>query len=156
MSEQEIRNKESQRAHDAAVRLIADSRFCMEDWRVVINPFAEQNDCIPHSLGELFPDIVARHENEVVALGEVETEESVRDAEAAEWLELGRLCSRLYLFVPEGSEKAAADLIRKHGIACAGLRTYALNPDDTVSVESVSIPNGHNHKPDHPWWANLG
>ena len=150
------RNADSQRVHDMAVRLIADDRFAVQDWKVVTNPASEQNDSVEHVGFHHVPDIVARHEQQVVALGEVETLESISDEEAAQWVQLGRLCSRLYLFVPHGTEHVAAELIEKHGVCCAGLRAYSFAEDNTLSIESVHIPNGHSKWNDHEWWSDLG
>ena len=156
MTGKATRNTESQRVHDIVVKLIADHRFDVGDWKIVINPAAESNDAIEHDDGLICADIVARFGDDVVALGEVETAESVSDEEVAQWLELAHVCSRLYLFVPEGSEQVAAELIEKHGVRCAGLRAYALRDDDTVSVQSVFVRNGHSKWNDHPWWMNVG
>jgi hypothetical protein len=150
------RNPHSQRIHDMAVRLIAGDRFAVEDWKVAINPAAEQNDSIEHVDRHLIPDIIARHEGGIVALGEVETHESISEEEVAQWVQLGQLCSRLYLFVPHGTEQTAAELIVRHGVSCAGLRAYSLGEDNTLSIESVHIPNGHFKANDHEWWSNIG
>jgi hypothetical protein len=150
------RNAESQRVHDTAVRLIADHRFQIADWNVMTNPAAEQNDWLEHVDSRVYPDIIARHDDEVVALGEVETSESISDEEAAQWLQLGQLCSRLYLFVPQGTEHEAAKLIQKHGVCCAGLRAYSLTEDNAIAFESLHVPNGHSKWNDHPWWSNVG
>jgi hypothetical protein len=150
------RDADSQRVHDMAVRLIADDRFAIQDWKVITNPAAEQNDSIEHVGFHVIPDIVARHKSEVVALGEVETFESISDEEAAQWVQLGQLCPRLYLFVPHGTERIAAELIEKHGVCCAGLRAYSFAGDNKLSIESVHISNGHSRWTDHEWWSNIG
>lgn len=150
------RNPHSQRIHDTAVRLIAGDRFAVEDWNVAINPAAEQNDSIEHTGCQVIPDIVARHDGGIVALGEVETHESISDEEVAQWLQLGQLCSRLYLFVPHGTEQTAAELIARHGVSCAGLRAYSLADDNSLSIESVHIPYEHFKMNDPEWWSNIG
>ena len=146
----ETRNAESQRAHDDAVILIAGSRFSISDWNVVVS---EAADACGHPVSA---DIIARLGDEIVALGEVETKESVSEEEVAQWLELGRLCSRLYLFVPAGTQRAAAELIENHGVTCAGLRAYAIGDDNTITIETVSVSNGHSKWNDHLWWMSIG
>ncbi|MDO8585730.1 MAG: hypothetical protein Q7T82_01705 [Armatimonadota bacterium] len=155
MNGKEIRNAESQRAHDDVVKLIAGSRFNVGDWSVVVDAAAEA-EAVRDDGDPVCADIIAKVGDEIIALGEVETKESVSDEEAAQWLELGRLCSRLYLFVPEGTERTAAELIAKHGVRCAGLRAYAIGENKTISVESVSISNGHSRWNDHAWWMSIG
>ncbi|MDO8683816.1 MAG: hypothetical protein Q7N50_10085 [Armatimonadota bacterium] len=150
------RDAESQRAHDEAVRLIADHRFGLTDWSVGINPVAEQNHPIGDNGTPAYPDIVARCDDGIVAIGEVETSESISEEEAHQWRELARLCGRLYLFVPEGMEDEAARLIEDHQIHCAGLRTYSIKNSETVLIESVPMSNGRAKWNDHPWWTNLG
>lgn len=156
MSGKYVRNPESQRAHDEAVRLIASERFGLDDWEVTVNPGDELNDCVGENGSSVYPDIVARHAEEIVALGEIETVESISEAEALEWKKLGGLCSRMYLFVPEGTQDTVVELIERHNVHCAGLRIYSLEDDNTLRVESVCMPNGRSHRSDHPWWMSLG
>jgi hypothetical protein len=155
LSGENIRDQESQRLHDEAVRLIADHRFCVAEWNVSVNPASEQNDGVADGKAAVYPDIVAREGENIVALGEIETTESVSEAEVAQWLELGALCPRMYLFVPEGTEHVVEELIHKHGVHCAGLRTYTLDKN-AIRIQSVSMRNGRSKWDNHRWWRNLG
>jgi hypothetical protein len=150
------RSDDSQRQHDAAVRMIADDRFNVDEWDVTVNPSREENAAMVYGGAAVYPDIVARHDDQIVAVGEVETHESLSDAEVEQWRAFGGSCPRLYLFVPEGAQDLATDLIRRHSISCAGLRTYALGKKDAIRIESVSVQDA-GIKPDtHPWWRDLG
>ena len=156
MSSKNRRTEHSQRFHDTATRLIADRRFGIPEWDVVTNPALEENAALHGPEAVAYPDIVARDDHGVIAIGEVETHETICDDSAAQWREFGELCPRLYLFVPEGTEEAVAELLDKHSICCAGLRTYSLDGDSEVEVESIRISNGHFAREDHPWWLSLG
>ena len=150
------RGEESQHAHDIATSLIARHRFGIDDWDVAINPALEENVAVEGAEVVAYPDIVARDASGVIAIGEIETADSISEEAAAQWRKFGELCPRMYLFVPEGTEQAVVELLDNHSICCAGLRTYSLDEDGGVEVESVHIVNGHPPKDDHPWWSRLG
>ena len=156
MSPESTRDERSQAAHDIAVKLIAEERFDIPEWQVALNPASERNEALVNGQFALYPDIVAKHAEEIVAVGEIETPESVCDAEADQWRALGESCPRMYLFVPEGMEEVAAYLIEKYGVSCAGLRKYSIGPDNDLRVESVAISDGRVGFDNHPWWRRLG
>lgn len=130
--------------HDQVVCEIAANRFGLDEWTVFTRA-AENGDSVA--------DIVATHRQEVVAIGEVETG-AICDERARRWKSLGESCVRFYLYVPEGLERKAAELIVKHGVSCAGLRSYKLN--GKLEVKSVHIEDAMFKSDDHPWWLALG
>lgn len=156
MSSRRVRDERSQTAHDNAVRLIANHRFRVGEWAVAVNPASETNDHVFDGETHVYPDIVARHAEEVVAIGEVETLESISEEEVTQWLKWGEICPRLYLFVPQGTEDVVAELLTRHKVRCAGLRTYELPDDGSIEVNSIAMPNGHSMADEHPWWSTVG
>ena len=141
-----IRPENEQQLHDAAINKVAESRFAVEDWQLTLN--------IGHYSNSQ-PDIVASSDGQVVAVGEIETSATVSEQHAEQWVSFGEFCPRFYLFVPEGTESAAARLLDEYKIACAGLRCYSHSGDD-VSVRSVPFRNGNCSADDHLWWQDLG
>jgi hypothetical protein len=140
------RRPDEQRAHDEAVVKLAEARFAIDGWEVTTN--------VGDGGGEA-ADIVAVNDGRVVAIGEVETSESVSDGEAEQWKRFGQASPRFYLFVPEGCESAAAELLDTHEVACAGLRCYSYS-NGQIRVKSVEYRNGRCRPDDHPWWQSLG
>ena len=130
--------------HDKIVSEVANTRFDIDGWQVVT-----ENG---HRNGS--PDITAISQDILVAVGEVETQETISDERALKWKAWGDSCVRFYLYVPEGAEGEAIRLISKHRIACAGLRSYSQN--GKLEVNSVPMDNVHCKEDDHPWWVEIG
>jgi hypothetical protein len=137
---------EEQVLHDQVVLGVAETRFSFDDWSVVANTLSDTDDIIP--------DIVAEHSRQVVAIGEVETFDTVSEERALYWKSLGQSCPRFYIFIPEGSEKEAIKLISKHKIECAGLRSYRLNGH--LEIRSIHLDDVICREDDHPWWQAIG
>ncbi|MBI2842289.1 MAG: hypothetical protein HYX78_02705 [Armatimonadetes bacterium] len=136
--------------HDQLVREIAELRFGLDNWEIVTNTDSRKRDGIEAAL----PDIVARCNSSVVALGTVETEETVSDDRATTWKTIGESCARFYLYIPEGAERETVLLIKKHRVLCAGLRSYSLN--GKLEVNPVHVDGVECGEDDHPWWVALG
>ena len=132
--------------HDQVVLGVAETRFSLDDWCVVTNTLSDTDDIIP--------DILAENSQNVVAIGDVETFDTVSEERALYWKSLAQSCPRFYLFIPEGSEKEAVQLITKHKIECAGLRSYKLNGH--LEIRSIHLDNIESREDDHPWWQSIG
>lgn len=141
-----LHNTAEQVTHGQLVDLIAASRFNLDDWEV-------KTDCEPN--GKCQADIIAEIDGQLVALGEVETENTVTDARAVEWKKFCESCSRFYLFAPEGTEERVIELIEKYQVECAGLRCYSID-GSKLNVRSIPLCNGHSRCSDHTWWNDLG
>lgn len=124
---------------------IAKSRFNLDDWHITINP---------RLLDGQVPDIVAKHSDDVVAVGAVETLAHHFNDRVSHWKSFGESCARFYLFVPEGTEHSAAELLREHEVSCAGLRSYSVNGQ--VDIKSVHLDDVSHKEDEHPWWSALG
>ncbi len=141
------RSDESQARHDRAVELIARERFDGVGWRVHTNPGDERNSGVPvdperrgrtgvlhvpdpreaPAEGEvLYPDIVCENvlTLEPTVIAEVETEETVNEAEQAQWEKLAALGPTLHVYVPESHADEARSLLS--GRSGVLLRTYRL------------------------------
>lgn len=131
--------------HELMVDAVVKSRFNLDGWNVTTNPRSE-NDNVP--------DIVAKNQDEVVATGVVETSSTISEERALQWKLFGKSCVRFYIFVPEGAEETAADLITKYKVECAGLRCYSMNGH--LDVKPVYLKEISCRDDDHTWWLSLG
>ncbi len=129
--------------HDSVVNGVAETRFGLDGWSVTANT----DDCNT-------PDIVARNMERVVAIGEVETGDTLTDQRAQQWKEFGQSCPRFYLYVPKGTERLAKELIAAHKVECAGLRAFEMNGH--LEVRSIYIENPICRDDNHPWWTSAG
>lgn len=131
-------------AHDEVVRDIATNRFGLDEWTISTHTGMTSGAT---------PDIVATNSDQVVAVGEIETG-PVCDERARKWKAFGESCARFYLYVPEASVKEAAELIAKHNVMCAGLRTFQYN--GKLEIKPVYLEDVRIKEEDHPWWMGLG
>ncbi|MEN6371109.1 MAG: hypothetical protein ABFD64_03765 [Armatimonadota bacterium] len=139
-----------QTTHDLAVSRLADSRFCIDDWTVRTNTCSKPG----YIFESATPDIVAECDGRVVAIGEVETMETISQERAEQWKSFGETCVRFYIYVPEGAEETTARLIAKHKVMCAGVRSYSLNEEN--ETKRVDLDQVCCNTDDHPWWLSLG
>jgi hypothetical protein len=85
-----------------------------------------------------YPDIVAVKDKTVVAIGEVETEESVNEEEARQWISYAAFKINFYLYVPKSKVSDAVNLIKSKKIGVAGLRSYEY-VDNKLVVTNIQI-----------------
>jgi hypothetical protein len=136
--------------HEMITCEIAKSRFNIDDWHITTNSRISEN----HGTDTFVPDIVARHSDDIVAIGSVEIHTTPLDDRVGHWKNFGESCPRFYLFVPEGTELSAAELIKQHKISCAGLRSYSVNGH--VDIKSVHLDDVLHREDEHPWWSAIG
>jgi len=75
-----------------------------------------------------YPDLILRNHGFVMAVMEVETEESVTPEKAVEWKTLSGLGAKLIIMVPNSMKSKALDLLWKAGIADkASVGSYGIN-----------------------------
>ena len=139
-----------QTLHDLIVDQVAQARFGIDDWDVATNTSPDNRE-LPN---KILPDITARSHNKVVAVGEVETHDTITEERAKQWKSFGSSCVRFYLYVPQGAEEETMRLISKHQVECAGLRSYSMN--GRLSLNPVYLDNSLCRDDDHPWWNTLG
>jgi len=136
--------------HDRIVNEVARARFGLDGWNVTTNGVSSGE-----KTGDVdVPDVIATSDSRIVAIGEVETLETISDKRALRWQSFGESCVRFYLYIPDGAEDEAIRLIRKHGVHCAGLRSYSLN--GKLDLRQVRLTNVPLTDDDHPWWLTLG
>jgi len=63
-----------------------------------------------------YPDMILGNHGHVLALLEVETEESISDERATYWKQLSKTGTKLILLVPEHAKSKVTDLLWKNGI----------------------------------------
>lgn len=141
---------DSQTIHDLAVSRLADSRFRLDGWTVRTNTCSKAG----YIFESATPDIVAESQGQTVAIGEVETLETISPERAEQWKSFSESCVRFYIYVPEGAEETATRLIAEHNVVCAGLRSYSLN--GKIEVRQIDLDGVCCKSDDHPWWLSIG
>lgn len=139
-----------QNAHDLAINRLAATRFNLDGWNVKTNTCSKPG----YIYESATPDIIAESHDKIVAIGEVETLETLSPERALQWKSFGESCVRFYIYVPEGAEMIASRLIAEHKVECAGLRCYSLNGKADVRQIHLDLQNCPTD--DHPWWISIG
>ena len=137
-----VRPVREQLEHDRIIRLL-EAQW-RRKYKVEANPGDERNAAVKVGSSTLYPDLVLTEEGgrKPRAIVEVETGESVNHLEAmAQWANLARSRSSLYLFVPAGSVETARRLATDHQIELSELWTY-LVIGDQVRFSVVFGNNG--------------
>ena len=109
-----VRPVREQLEHDRIIRLL-EAKW-RRKFKVDANPGDERNAGVKVPAGTLFPDLILTEEGgrKPKALVEVETNESVNHLEAmAQWANLAKSRTSLFLFVPVGAVEAARRLAER-------------------------------------------
>lgn len=101
----EKRNKEEQTIHDWLIKEVKES-LLKRYKKVYINPSDEKNK----EVNGFFPDVVVESHGVVVEIYEIETENTVNDEEADEWMKLSKLPAKLTILVPASRLKKAREI----------------------------------------------
>jgi hypothetical protein len=135
------RDEKNQQKHDTLLEMIS-RKIKIPVWDLQTNPGAEQNVGVAYPSAEgqavAYPDLVAheRFTKKLAAVGEVETEDSVTDAEAAEeWALYAHLAPKFFLYLPKECEDEGKRLLRKHRIRPEGLFLYRFTEKNLFVVE---------------------
>lgn len=137
-----VRPVREQLEHDRIIRLL-EAKW-RRKFKVDANPGDERNVGVKVPAGTLFPDLILTEEGgrKPKALIEVETAESVNHLEAmAQWANLARSKTSLFLFVPVGAVEAARRLANENAIKLTEVWTY-LVLGDQVRFTSVFRGDG--------------
>ena len=126
----------AQSDHDEAVRLIGRQDFDLDGLDVYIN-VGEQRT---YGLSGSWPDIVVIRDrviwnDEVKWIAEVETADSVTEAETEKWRAYAGLRIPFVLYVPSTRCEVVKKLCAKHRIGLADLRSYTI-AQGTLTTES--------------------
>jgi hypothetical protein len=137
-----VRPVREQLEHDRIIRLL-EAKW-RRKFKVDANPGDERNVGVKVPAGTLYPDLILTEEGgrKPKALVEVETNESVNHLEAmAQWANLAKSRTSLFLFVPVGAVEAARRLANESSVKLAELWTY-LVLGDQVRFTSVFREDG--------------
>ncbi len=109
------RTSASQSTHD---RVIADVAAVQQDYEALTNPGHDHNWSLPIGQETAFPDLIlcGRGTRTVAHLIEVETEDSVTEAESDQWAMYARGPGQFWLLVPSTSLALAQQICRRRGI----------------------------------------
>jgi len=81
-----------------------------------------------HEFNGHYPDLILANQGMVVAIMEVETEESITPQQAERWKELAGLGAKLILMVPNHTKPKVMDLVLQKGLAGkVGVGSYEIN-----------------------------
>jgi hypothetical protein len=121
-----VRPVREQLEHDRVIRLLQVKY--KRRYAAAINPGADMTQGVGEGAEALYPDLVMMpvgHGRKVVAVVEVETQESVNAMEAmAQWAVFGRLPIEFWLFVPAVSVETARRLCLDNHIGVTEIWTY--------------------------------
>ena len=89
---------------------------------------ANHRDDQQHEFNGHFPDLILANQGMVLAIMEVETEESITPEQAERWQELAGLGVKLILMVPNHTRPKVMDLVMQKGLAGkVGVGSYEIN-----------------------------
>ncbi len=88
------------------------SRFLKEYDEIGVNPEGEENE----ELNGHYPDLILKNHGMVMAIVEVETEQSINEERGSYWKEISRKGAKLILMVPDNQKARVTDLLWKNGI----------------------------------------
>lgn len=140
--------------HDRAVRYIAANRFPFPDqvdWPadyVTLTSQSAERRGVPGPDGLEYPDIVIINaQDEIREIGEVEL--AVTDDCSGRWARASAACDNkttsgvqhFFVYVPPGTEDDAQRLLAEHHISHAGVRTWLVEPDGSVTIDPI-VTNG--------------
>ena len=131
---------------DRVIRIIAATRFPFvdqtdwgEDYVTITNEGDKKIRGISGPMGYVYPSIVITKVNtDIQEIGEVETEDTVAEVQVPKWrlisekTGMGRRVKKFFLYVPEGKEETALNLLEENGIEYDGLRTWAVKDGSLV------------------------
>lgn len=136
-----IRSTTNQNLHDKVVKDIAKSRFDGIKYDVYTNPNGEKNAYIGPEENKVYPDIVVLEKGydrrTGIAIGEIETDDSINDNEAEQWSEYSSSVIPFYLYIPAGYAQTTIDIMKKKDIKISGLRTYKYLATGEIVVTNI-------------------
>jgi hypothetical protein len=152
LTTEEIKNR--------VIRIIAATRFPFvdqldwgEDYVTITNDSGKKIRGISGSSGYIYPSIVITRANTIIQeIGEVETEDTVNETQVAKWRLLsdsaakGRRVKKFFLYVPEGKENDAQQLLEDNGIEYDGLRTWAIKDKRLVITPIITHDTQDDHR----------
>ena len=135
-------------------RIIAATRFPFvdqEDWDesriTIVNDYRTRAWALSTPGGDLYPSIVVLNgDGSIRECGEVETAATFKWETVEKWAAMsrhtgmGEKFKKLFLYVPEGSEKEAERLLDDAKIEYAGLRTWAIKGGNLV-LKPIRTPD---------------
>jgi hypothetical protein len=136
--------------HDRVVRFVARHRFPFPgqtDWpadNVTLTNETSRQRGIPTPEGLHYPDIVVvARGGDLREVAEVETELSEATARVWAWgsaaadTKTKTGVRHFFVYVPDGLAGAARDLLERHGISHAGLRTWRIDAEGRIHIVPV-------------------
>ena len=135
------------------IRIIAATRYPFiddEDWPndfITLTNLHEKKVGIESEYGKVYPSIViVDGEDKIREVGEIITSDLVEKSQIMKWklisekTGMGRKTKKFFLYVPEGSEDKALNLLQSNHIAYAGLRTWAVQ-EGHLKVRPITTPD---------------
>lgn len=145
----------TQEVHDRVVRFIADYRFPFpgqKDWPVdskAVTNVGESRKGFPTAFGTHYPDlVVVGPTGDIREVAEIETDV---DASVGDIWAAGSAASdnrtrngvkHFFVYVPEGKEDLAKQILESNKISYAGLRTYSVDQEGRIRIVPIETPSG--------------
>ena len=98
--------------HDWLVSYL--QRRLARDYKEILANGTEEQQ---HEFNSHYPDLILANQGMVLAIMEVETEESITPQQAERWKELSGLGAKLILMVPNHTRPKVMDLVLQKGLA---------------------------------------
>lgn len=143
-----IRNPLNQSIHDKVVRASVNtySELVNQGHKVAINPGSEKNQWV--SSDKLYPDLIVWKPDAndsttgtAIIIEEIETEESVTEAEADQWDRYGKLqISNFRLIVPVSQAAQALEIVQRRKIRVTEIWHYSVQGDKIYFNKYFALP----------------
>lgn len=137
-----------QSEHDRVVQASAETytKKIAEGFRVSTNPGSEHNVYLGSESDPRYPDVVVwkpqspgGETGSTQIIEEIETADSVTEAEADQWVDYGRLFSgTFFLIVPRGVERQALAIVQRKKARVSQIYSYAM-AGQSISFENTKL-----------------
>jgi|DewCreStandDraft_4_1066084.scaffolds.fasta_scaffold24160_2 hypothetical protein len=115
------RTPQNQRLHDTLIETLKSVYLHKKEAdEVFINPGDAKNT----NVKGLYPDVIVKFKYKNVVIFEIETEDTITEAETLQWKQFYEAFGSFYLLVPDYAEAQAKNLLTKSGLTKIVLLSY--------------------------------
>ncbi|MCX7698001.1 MAG: hypothetical protein N2114_00845 [Candidatus Goldbacteria bacterium] len=115
------RTPQNQRLHDTLIETLKSVYLNKKDAdEVFINPGDAKNT----NVKGLYPDVIVKSRSKGVIIFEIETEDTINEAETLQWKQFFEAFGSFYLLIPDYTEQNTKNLLIKSGLTKISMVTY--------------------------------